>query len=247
MGATLDALHRLQEIENELRDVQEQIEAKRRRIHSHRRRLAKLEHDLAETQAQIRKTQAEADDLELQRKSHEAHITKLREALNQAKSNKEYAAILTQLNTDKADATKLEDAILSKLNRVDELKKSGASVTETLAQEQSRVGEIEESNAAVEARLAAQLSELEARREDAAEQIPPEILNVFQRACDRHEGEALASIERMHPKRAEYICSGCNMSIPLETINALQSRDEVQQCNNCLRILYLDTASKVAR
>ncbi|MBI4580622.1 MAG: hypothetical protein HY718_13020, partial [Planctomycetes bacterium] len=113
MGATLDALFRLQTIENQLRSVREQIESRHRRVVGQTRRIATLEQQLNETRQSITKAQTEANSLELERKIHESHIVRLREALNQAKSNKEYAAILTQLNTDKADALKLEDKVLT--------------------------------------------------------------------------------------------------------------------------------------
>jgi predicted nucleic acid-binding Zn-ribbon protein len=50
----------------------------------------------------------------------------------------------------------------------------------------------------------------------------------------------MALVERVHPKRVEYVCSGCNMSVTLEIVNALQSRDEVQTCQICSRILYFE-------
>src|SRR5512142_1200876 len=104
MGATLDALQRLQAIDNQLRSSREQIENKRRSVEAHRRKAATLQRQLTDAHEAIRRVQAEADRLELERKTQEAHLSKLREALNHSKTNKEYAAILTQLNTDKADA-----------------------------------------------------------------------------------------------------------------------------------------------
>ncbi len=35
-------------------------------------------------------------------------------------------------------------------------------------------------------------------------------------------------------------CGGCNMKVALEIINALQSRDEIQTCSACGRLLYLE-------
>ena len=67
------------------------------------------------------------------------------------------------------------------------------------------------------------------------------MLSTFQRACERHDGEAMAIVERVHPKRSEYVCSGCNMSVTLEIVNALQSRDEIQTCQICSRILYIES------
>jgi predicted nucleic acid-binding Zn-ribbon protein len=97
-----------------------------------------------------------------------------------------------------------------------------------------------------EARLSGELKGLEAQREQAAEAVGPENLHAFERACERHEGEAMGVVERVHPRRSEYICTGCHMSVPLEHINALQTRDEVMLCPNCARILCLDAPSGAA-
>lgn len=214
--------------------------SKRRSVLNHRNRVASIENQIAESHEQIRQAQSEADRLELDRKTHESHIAKLREALNRTKTNKEYAAVLTQLNTDKADAVKIEDAVLQALARVDDLKKREAELRAGREKELARGVELERAATEVEGKLSSRLKELEAQREEATASIPPESLMQFERACEKHDGEAMAMIEQIHPKRAEYTCSGCNMSIPLEVINALQSRDVVLQCHICSRILYLE-------
>jgi predicted nucleic acid-binding Zn-ribbon protein len=243
MGATLDALVRLQSIENQLRSVRGQIESKTRRVTAQARRISTVEQQLNDTRQAATKAQAEVNALELERKTHEVHIAKLREALNQAKSNKEYAAILTQLNTDKADALKQEDKILGAMAHVDELKAKADELKGSFDKEQGRQAELKKDVSDQEAKLSGQLKSLEAQREEAAAAVGPENLQMFERACERHEGEAMATVERVHPKREEYICAGCHMSVPLERVNSLQTRDDVQLCPNCTRILCLDVPS----
>jgi predicted nucleic acid-binding Zn-ribbon protein len=239
MGATLDALQRLQSIELQLRSARDQIESKFRTVDAQRRKIATLQRQATDIRDTIRRTQADADKLELERKAREAHLAKLREALNRSKTNKEYAAVLTQLNTDKADALKFEDQVLSALTKVDDLKKQAAEIDARLQKEQTRVAELEQAARDTEQKLAG--SALEAQREEATEGIPLEALRLFERACEHHDGEGMAMIEQPHPKRAEYICSGCYMAVTLESINALQSRDAVITCPNCSRILYLES------
>ncbi len=240
MGATLDALHRLQSIEDRLRTVRDQIESKRRTVKARQNRIAAIERQGAETQQRIRQAQAESDRFELDRLTREEHVNKLREALNRTKSNKEYAAILTQLNTEKADMLKLEENALSALGRVEQEKKNETELRTALEKERTQTADIARTAGEAEARLSKQLAALEQERDAAADGIPASVLAMFRRACDRHEGEAMALVERVHPKRSEYVCSGCNMSVPLEIVNSLQSRDEVQICQICSRILYLE-------
>ena len=42
------------------------------------------------------------------------------------------------------------------------------------------------------------------------------------------------------PSCEDYCCGGCNMTITLEVVNLLQSRDDIQHCAVCGRILYLE-------
>ena len=64
----------------------------------------------------------------------------------------------------------------------------------------------------------------------------------FERVAEYHEGDAMANVIKPHPKSDEFICGGCHMTITTELVNALMSRDDLQMCNNCGRILYLDKA-----
>jgi len=243
MGATLDSLHRLQSIEDRLRSVREQVDSKRRLVQTRRNRIAHIERQISDTHQAVRQTQTEADRFELDRLTREEHVARLREALNRTKSNKEYAALLTQLNTEKADMLKLEDSALGALGRVDQERKKEVDLKALIEKEMSQAAEVMKTAQEAEGKLAAELEALERERADAADNIPAKALTVFERACERHEGEAMALVERVHPKRAEYVCTGCNMSVPLEVINALQSHDEVQQCQTCSRILYLEASA----
>jgi uncharacterized protein len=241
MGATLDALQRLQTIEIQLRSSREQIDTRLRTVEAHRRKLATLARQATDLHDAIRRAQADADRLDLDRKTQEAHLAKLRETLNRTKTNKEYAAILTQLNTDKADNLKSEDEVLAAMGKVDELKKSAADLEIQIAKEQARAAELEKVARDTEQKLAGQLAGLESQREGASDGIPLDALKLFERACDRHDGEGMAMVEQTHPKRAEFVCSGCYMSVTLESINALQSRDAIITCPNCSRLLYLES------
>src|SRR5205085_8008959 len=140
----------------------------KRSAQSHQKKVAATQRQIDDLHQQTRQAQTDTDKLDLDRKTHEQHIAKLREALNKTKTNKEYAAILTQLNTDKADNAKVEDSVLAGLTKVDELKSSEAQLRATLAKEKARVVELEKAAAETQARLAARLKDLESQRETAA-------------------------------------------------------------------------------
>lgn len=241
MGATLDALHRLQEVELQIADIRRGIQRKARATAQHERQLAELEARHKTEHAEIRSTQMEADRLDLDVKSREADIAKLRASLQLTKTNKEYSALLTQLNTIKADSGKVEERVLTLLTQIDAKKKTLAEIDVLRAAEVARLEEIRATVRDAEAASKSRLDALMAEREKAATSVPPRALDLFNRISQKNDGTAMARVARTHPKRSEYACDGCNMSINIEQVNAILSRDEAITCNNCGCILYCDS------
>ena len=84
---------------------------------------------------------------------------------------------------------------------------------------------------------------LQAQRDATAEEVPPSTLGTFLRVAEKHDGEALAEMLRLHPRREEYACGGCHMTVTLDRVSAMRSRDEIQFCGACGRILYLPSTA----
>lgn len=246
MGATLDALCRLQEVELQITEINGRIERKRRMAVKQEKRIADLEAKMRARKDAIRQDQMEADRLDLDVKVHEAEIAKLRQALNVAKTNKEYSAILTQLNTNKADNSKVEERVLAIFNQVEAKRKAAAAAQEELDREVAKLEELKAAWRETEDKAKDRLAALLLDREAAAEAVPASVLDVFNRVARKHEGGAMAQIVRTHPKRSEYACEGCNMAVTIEQVNSILSRDDPTLCNSCGRILFYEspTASR---
>lgn len=243
MGATLEALCRLQEVELQLAEIQKKINRKQAAAKRQEQRIADDETKIRAWQAAVRTDQMEADRLDLEVKSNEAQISKLRAALNSAKTNKEYSAILTQLNTTKADNSKIEERVLAVWKQIEGKKKELAALQEQRDKEQAKLEEARAALREVEEKSKDKLNQLAGIRETAAEAVPPKALDTFNRVAKKHEGEAMAQVIRTHPRRDEYACEGCNMSITIEQLNNILSREDAVLCNTCGRILYYETSA----
>ena len=240
MGPMLASLLKLQSIEHDLAHVRRRLRSKQNAVEALQRKIDELtaQKKLLHDQIVHRQTEAGRDELEL--KSREAEISKLRTALNSAKTNKEYAAILTQINTYKADNSKLEDDVLKIMQGVDAAKADDQKIDAQIQAEQKRLGEVSAVNAQEVAKLESMQADLQARRADATKGIQSDVLHIFDRIASGHDGEAMAPVEITDPKHGEYICGGCYMSITAEHYNALMTKDELRRCDNCGRILYLE-------
>jgi predicted nucleic acid-binding Zn-ribbon protein len=246
MGGILDALHELQEIERQLADFRARVDSKRRQVRIHERSLEKQNALIDLKNQAILQTQIEIDRLDLDVKTRDDQVLRHRQALNAAKTNKEYTAILTAMNTEKADSGKLESQQLQFMSEMDvlrgelaELEADRETVKKRVAFAQSKVDECVE-------QTRADVDRLQAERDKRSSSIDPSIIAVFNRVADRHEGDAMAEVRLINEKRQEYGCGGCNIAVTLEMVLNLNARDEIMTCQSCGMILFLPQGLRAA-
>jgi predicted nucleic acid-binding Zn-ribbon protein len=241
MGQMLDGLLKLQSIERDLSQVRRRLKTRQSAVDLQQRRIDQHQQQWEALHEKANSRRKDADRHELDLRQSEDHVAKLRSALNTAKTNKEYAAVLTQINTLKADNAKLEESTLKIIQDVDSVRVEADKVKQQIEAEKKRLEEILQTNSAEIEKLNGMLAELKARRDEATVGLASENLAVFQRVADRYDGEAMAPIQVEGKKPPyEYICGGCFMSLSAEHANALRVRDEIRRCNNCGRILYME-------
>lgn len=240
MGETLDALHRLQVVELQLAGLRREREAKSRRVEVQARQVKVIDEKIQRCQQELREQQMRIDSLSLDVATREESVARHREGLNRAKTNKEYSAILAAMNTEKADNSKIESKILEIM---DEQQKTRERIAQYQAERDGVVALLEtvqKTLANYDADCAPKRAALMAQREECAQAIAPTTLASFSRVAEHNDGEAMAAVAKAHPKRQEFLCSGCNMKLTLEVVNSLQTRDDLQLCPCCGRILYLE-------
>jgi len=248
MGKTIDALLHLQSTQRDLVHVRKKLEAQKNAVAAQERKIEQLRSDWEELHQRSLHRRSEADRLSTELQAREQHVSKLRAALNTAKTNKEYASILTQINTAKADNAKLEERALGVMQEVDAINADAEALKAEIDKQTERLERIKVESAEQIEKLSALAEEISQRRQQAAQAVPPEVLAIFERIADNYDGEAMAPIE-IHGKKPpyEYICGGCFMSLNAEHVNALRVRDEIRTCDNCRRILYLEPETEKSR
>jgi len=247
MSSTLSELRRLQEIELQLVTIRRNREAKTRRVEVQRNRARQAEIRFNENHAAVQSQQMRIDEFSLEIATHEESVEKHRTALNKAKTNNEYAAVLTALNTEKADNLKLETSVFQMMDELSKVKSAGAELETEWKKTVSDVAAAEEALRLFDTESDSELKRLQSERESFARSIEPAILSLFDRAAQRHEGEAMATVVKLRPRGDEWACAGCNMKLTLEIVNSLATRDDVKMCGVCGRIMYLERGEVKAR
>jgi predicted nucleic acid-binding Zn-ribbon protein len=228
------------QIEAQVRGLRGRLDSAERYLTVQTRRVEDLEVQRRELEARHLQLQAKIGNLEGETAALDERLEKLRDELNAATTNKQYSAVLTELNTAKDARSELEDQALAEMELVEE----NAQQRETLATE---IAEREKVKALAEEQLqqrhdevGQRLAELEAEREAAASAVPGAELRVFNELADAYDGEAMSAIEEIDRRRREYACGTCRMHIPFQTVSALlSSNDTLVQCTACGRIMFL--------
>jgi len=239
MGARLEALRALQNIELQIVDIRRQLKHKERIIAAQANKVSAAEAALAAEREQIARSQREFDALDLEVKARSGQVAKLRDHVNSAKTNKEYAGALQQLNNEKADLSKLETRALEHMTRLDEARALAVTHEKGIETERRRLADLRAQLEQTRAAYSNRMTQLEKERAASAERIEPAIVAQFDRLSERYDGEVMAEVAKPNPRRDDYICSGCNMSLTAEIANSLAVRDDVLACRSCGRILYL--------
>jgi predicted nucleic acid-binding Zn-ribbon protein len=240
MVSTLEALLELQDVELQIVDIRRQLAQKERLVRRQTAKLQAIRDKLAAEREIARRTQMEVDGLDLDLKTRTIQVNRLREQLNTVRTNKEYAAVLAQLNSQKADASQLENRALQMMEGLEAKRKSLAEREEEERAEAARLAELKTQADRVCNTFAEKLAALERRRKAATNGLGRDVIVLFERLSERYEGEVLARIERTHPRRDEFSCGGCHMTLSAELANTLLVRDDVLTCHNCGRILHID-------
>jgi len=242
MGPILHGLIKLQSVENRLRAAKAKLSRSRRNVIIQENQVRSLQNALEAKKEELQLTKVQSSRLELELKVRDEEVSKLRAALNTAKSNKEYAAVLTQLNTTRADNSKLETQILELMKAVEADEAECETIRKQIEAQKQQLEQTRKTTDASAVEHEAEIAKIQAEWNTVAKEIPPEPLKVFKRVAETYDGEAVAQVEEQEGRNAAYSCGGCFMGITIESVNLLMTRDELIRCPNCTRILVLTNA-----
>lgn len=239
MGPVLNALIKLQSVENQLRAAKAKLARCRRNVIIQENHVRSLQNAFEAKKEEIQLTKVQSDRLELELRTRDEEIAKLRAHLNAAKTNKEYAAVLTQLNTTKADNSKIEVQILELLKDIEADETERQNIQNQIDEQKQKLEQTRKESEVMAAKHEAEIEGIQAEWDRKTQDIPAEPLRVFNRVAETYDGEALAVVEKQEGKTDAYSCGGCFMGITAESVNLLLSKDDIIRCPSCTRILVL--------
>jgi predicted nucleic acid-binding Zn-ribbon protein len=243
----IDNLLTLYKVDRQVRSLQSRVESAQLYLKVQTKLMTTISVQLSENELRLKHHKSNIAVAETETGSIDARVERLREDLNKAVNDKEYKALLAEVNTLKDQRKAFEDEMLIEMASVETLDTTLVEITAKI-DERKKITKVAEKELHVrQDEIAEQLAELEKERATAASVIPADILEDFDEIADDYEGESMASIEIIDKKRKEYSCNSCSLHLPLESIVQLMANDDtIVKCGQCDRILFLEQASKEA-
>jgi predicted nucleic acid-binding Zn-ribbon protein len=235
MNEQLTLLIQLQEIDGRIRAHQdekkripEQLAAFEQRMLANKAELDKVRESLETAQKSRRDRDRDLDE-------GGRKVEKLKGRTSEIKTNKEYQALLKEIEAAEQENRAIEDDILKLMEQIDtaaaEIKNAEKRSAEEDAAIQEERRRLEEDREKIDGSLA----EVERRRGDLLARIDASVLAEYQRLVGIAGGKIVVEA------RGES-CSGCYMSIPPRTFVSVKKNDSIIACPHCHRILYYKEA-----
>lgn len=206
--------------------------------------LAKLEGTFRSFCADFDKEQEALEELNRTHKEREEKLKrgfeslkKAKDRLSEVKTNKEYQAMLKEIEITESKNSSIEDEILIIMDKLDQARK-GIKTREKELDEyrrdyESKKRQMEQELTALDAEIAIFL-ENDLRLK---EQIVPELLKKYETIKNRSQGVAVVAAWKE-------TCMGCHMNIPPQLYIELQKDVDIQYCPHCNRIIYWEDQTR---
>jgi uncharacterized protein len=202
------------------------------------KKMQDMEEALAELADKVAREKGVIEELEKERRKKEKEIEadrekvkKLESKLYEVKTNKEYQALLKEIEAAKQTNDKTEEEVLILMEKIEELKKDleGAAKEHKKKETQAAVErkKIEEELRSVDAVV----SDLKKTRDTLLGMIDEDLKSTYATLLERRNGLAVVNVKNG-------VCLGCFMNIPPQLFIEATKNRQVILCPSCNRIFY---------
>jgi len=231
VGSELQTLIHLQEydtriagLEAEANRLPKRIEAIQKSVAEARAAVEAVTGRVDTTRKSLRAKEKDLEVVAAKRGKAEAHLWEV-------KTNREYSAVLIEIEDIKQEKARTEEEILALMEMQERL---ATELREAETRLKTREDQGRQDEAVVRQQLAAveaELTGLRGERATLAREVPTPLLGDYERILKARGGLAIASVT------ADSICGGCRMTIRPQAIQELRGAT-LMRCESCGRYLY---------
>jgi uncharacterized protein len=226
-----EKLIRLQEIDSEIRKAGLFLESIPPLIEDIDRKIAESSAIAAAAKDKMAHSQKKRREIEADLKDIKAQIGKYKRQTNEVKTNKEYSALLKEIEEAERRVDSLEESFISEMLLEDDIQKEIRAASQKLAENQDKLTREKEQVFLKKREAEERTALLESQKESLLPQLPPEQVALYHRLLRNKGGSALSPV-------TDDFCSMCHVRVRPQVLNELKEARKVILCENCGRILY---------
>lgn len=196
--------------------------------------ITKLEEEIEEARHERRTCDAEIADAQ-------ERLNRYQQQINQVSTQREYGALLQEIDTTKRQIADAEERGLAAIERRDDSDTALAAAREAFAELDERYKRELDKWEAQKPEIGAQIELLNGRIKTLRERIPLPVLRGFDRMLERLGGDALAPVLQVDRGKGPRIwhCGGCNYRVRPQAVVEIRNSGNLVHCDSCKRILFL--------
>lgn len=233
MHEKMNLLKELQEIDQEISVIEKSRQGFQQELETFEADADKVQQMLDELNAELALLQKDEAQLEQDQLKEKDNITRIEGRLPEIQTQKEYVAVLKEIDMAKKANKDLDEQLQAKRQEINVL-------DEDRQEKDTELAAIKEKAAARGEEISALLSESDSAlakrketREAVAADLPVGLLRKYQTLFKRRGGLALAEARNG-------ACLGCNMQLPPQQFNSLLRATDIQTCPHCNRLLFVE-------
>ncbi|MCJ7587492.1 MAG: hypothetical protein MUQ00_06295 [Candidatus Aminicenantes bacterium] len=230
MDVDFNQLIALQRLDTKLKHLSAFLDTIPAKVAAIDAKIEKSSQDLAQAKDRLAQNQKKRRDFEGQVKDIKSHISKYKVQLNDIKTNKEYTALLHEIDNAKAKVDAIEESIICEMLAADDIEGDIRAATETCRQAEGVFKKEKEVFLVRKAALEGRLERVRAEREAHLRTVPGEALDHYQAIFHKRAGIVLS------PVKGDF-CSLCHMRIRPQVLEELTAGSALILCEACGRIL----------
>jgi len=233
-------------VDQQIQGLQSRLEGAERFLAEQTRQLAALGTEKDSFETQLRQLRASEANAEGESKRIAVHIDELREKMNNAATNKEYKAFLSEVNNLKEIRSTHDDQAIEFLEQIEALNTKLEEVSTGVVEKEKVRGVAEEQRQQRSDEIAEKLSELKTQRKILVAEVPKNAMAIYTELHQTRGEDAMAPLEIADRKRHEYVCGSSMMSVPVEVAASLmQGKLTISPNDGCILYLTADVEEEL--
>ncbi|MBE0576013.1 MAG: hypothetical protein IH613_08965 [Desulfuromonadales bacterium] len=233
MQEKMNLLRDLQEIDQEISSIEDVCSEYQQELGAFKQAAAEVQAMLDQLAEEIGQLQQEEAQLQLELLKQRDHVARAEARLPGIQTQKEYVAVLKEVDVAKKGNKELEEKLQLKQKEiavlVEDQNEKDAALAAINDNAQARGSELNQLLSDSDDKLQKQKQ----ARESVVTDVPASLLRKYQGLFKRRNGLALAIARNG-------ACLGCNMQLPPQQYNRLLQGGDLQTCPHCNRILYVE-------